>query len=160
MIAYIIMIISFIFENAYSLVVYNPGSLFLSCFPLVTIFMVYRLFKGNDKKYLISCFIYGFIYDIVFTNTLLLNALLFLLFAFIISKIYEMFQMHIFNIIIITLCLIILYRLCNYLIYISVIHGSFSYALLLKSFYSSIIINIIYMLLLNFIVSKICHKKY
>lgn len=157
--AYIILIISFLLENSYSLIFHNQNSLFLSCFSLVSIFSVYKLFKENDKKYFITCFIYGFIYDVTFTGTFFVNALLFLLFGFLISKIYKIFQMNFFNIIIVTLCLIILYRLGSYFIYISTFHKSFNYILLLKSFYSSIIINIVYVSLLNFVVSKFIKKR-
>lgn len=157
--AYIILIISFLLENSYSLIFHNQNSLFLSCFSLITIFAVYKLFKGNDKKYFISCFIYGFIYDVVFTGTFFVNALLFLFFSFFISKISKIFQMNLFNIIIVTLCLIILYRLGSYFIFISTFHKPFNYILLFKSFYSSIIINIVYILILNVITSKLTKNR-
>lgn len=159
MISYIILGISFILENSWSLIFYKNTSLFLSLFALVTIFSIYPLYK-NNKKYYITSFIYGLIYDIVFTNTIFLNAIIFLFLSFIISKIHKNFNMNVFNTIMLNIGLIVLYRTINYLIIIVVDNLSFNYVLLLKSIYSSLIINIIYVLILNFIIKKVCPKSF
>lgn len=158
MISFIVLLFSLILENSWSLIFYKNSSLFLGLFSLVTIFSIYPLFNNNNKKYLITSFIYGLIYDIVFTNTLFLNALIFLLLAFIISKIYRNFSMNFLNVSVINICLIIIYRIINYLAIILINGFNFNYLLLLKSIYSSLIINIIYVLILNFIIKKICFK--
>ena len=158
MIAFIIMLMSFILENGWSLIFYKNTSLFLSVFSVISIFIVYPLYNNNNKKYYVSCFIYGLVYDIVFTNTIFLNAFIFLFIAFIISKIYKLFNLNTFNTIIVTISTIILYRFINYLIIVMIDNLDFDYTLLLKSIYSSLIVNVIYVLVLKFIVNKICDK--
>lgn len=157
--AYLLLIISFFFENAYSLIIPNQNNLFLACFSLMSIFITYKLFKGNDKKYYLSCFIYGLCYDISLAGTFFVNALIFFLLGFVISKIYKNFEMNIFMMIIFTISIIIIYRFVSYLFFIASFHKSFDFLLLLKSFYRSIIVNVLYVLFLNIFVTKRTKKK-
>ena len=55
----------------------NNLSLFTPLFTLVSIFIIYPFFKKKEKKYLISVFIIGIIYDLFYTNLLFFNAVLF-----------------------------------------------------------------------------------
>ncbi len=155
--AFLILIISLMLENSWSLI-FPRTSLFLGLFSLVTIFSIYPLFK-DDKKYLCMYFIYGLFYDIVFTNTILLNAFLFLIIAYFITKIYKVFQLNFFLTLIFGICLISLYRTISYSI-LSVIHNwNTNYEVLLQSIYSSLIISLIYLFLTKFLVNKI-HKRH
>lgn len=155
--AFLILIISIMLENSWSLI-FPRTSLFLGLFSLITIFSIYPLFK-DDKKYLCTCFIYGLFYDIVFTSTILLNAFLFLIIAYFITKIYKVFQLNFFLTLMVGICLIFLYRTISYLI-ISVINNwNINYEVLLQSIYSSLIISLIYLFLTRFLVNKI-HKRH
>lgn len=154
--AFLILIISIILENSWSLI-FPRTSLFLGLFSLVTIFSIYPLFK-DDKKYLCTCFIYGLFYDIIFTNTILLNAFIFLLIAYFIPKIYKVFQLNFFLTLIFGICLISLYRTVSYLILSVINNWNINYEVLLQSIYSSLIISLIYLFITRFLVNKI-HKR-
>lgn len=153
---FLILIFSLMLENSWSLI-FPKTSIFLGLFSLVTIFSIYPLFK-DDKKYLIVCFIYGLCYDIIFTSTILLNAFLFLIIAYFITKIYKTFHLSILLTLIIGICLIAVYRFVSYFTIITINNNKTNYVSLFQSISSSLIISLIYMLLIRFIVNKLKSK--
>ena len=81
MISIIIIIISLLLDGIlsnYLPYLVNDLSLFTSLFTLVSIFIIYPFFKKKEKKYLITIFIIGIIYDLFYTNLLFFNGVLFL----------------------------------------------------------------------------------
>lgn len=149
---FLILIISIMIENSWSLI-FSKSSLFLGLFSLVACFSIYPLFK-DDKKYLSLCFIYGLCYDIIFTNTILLNAFLFLILSYFITKIYKTFHLNLFLTLITGICLIVFYRTISYLTIVTINNNTTNYVSLLQSIYSSLIISLLYMLFIRFIVKK------
>ena len=108
---------------------------------------------------MIISFIFGLIYDITYTGTVLLNAFIFLVASIIIIKLYKTFQMNPFNIIIISISLIIIYRSITYLFLLSISNQSFNIMVLLESIYSSLILNATYVFIIYFILTRKCFKK-
>lgn len=67
----------------------NDLSLFTPLFSVVALLLIYPVFQKEKKKYLIYSFIYGIIYDFLYTNLLFIDGLIFVLLALIIMKIYR-----------------------------------------------------------------------
>ena len=66
-------------------------SLFTPMFTIVSLILIYPLLKKEKNKYLIYCFIAGIIYDLLYTNLLFLDGLVFLLLGLIIMKSDQLF---------------------------------------------------------------------
>ena len=149
----IVMIISFILDGVFSNILKAP---FLPLFSIVSL-VVMENYKKSEKNYLINCSILGLLYDLVYTNTLFLNSLSFLLIGFIIMFCFH-FLTHRLDIELLEMILsIILFRTFSFLTY-KMFYNTPSH-LLFPSIYNSIIINLIYGILIYLLVKKIkLHK--
>ena len=116
MLGLIIIIISIYLDGFLSLFLpYIPHDLsfFTPMFTLVSLILIYPLYKKKEKKYYIISFIIGFIYDLLYTNLLFYNAVIFLLFGFIIKKVYDNFDITNFIISLYIIVLITSYEIIN-----------------------------------------------
>lgn len=155
---YIVLIISFLFEGFISTLL-HPNSLLFPLFSLMSIIVIYPFFKKDEySKYLVICAFLGLLYDIVYTNTFLLNMGLFLLFGIITKFIFEVFSSNLISTTLTGLLFIFLYRIITYLILIISGYLQFSFFDLLKGIYSSLIINIIYIIIIYGIIKVIENK--
>lgn len=127
-----------------------------SLLSLVIIFPYYK--KRNIKKYYITSLLLGLIYDVVYTNTLFLNMLFFFLLSILISLLYNLLNNTMLNAFLISFFLIVCYRLFTYLVLLFTDIVTFDINVLFTSIYSSLIVNIIYLLLFYYI-TKIISKK-
>lgn len=92
MIPYFILILSLYLDGLFTnLFPYLPNdlSLFTPMLTIVGIFLIYPFFRKKEKNYFITIFITGMVYDLLYTNLLFLDGLIFLLFGFIIQFIYK-----------------------------------------------------------------------
>ena len=156
MIILIVTILAFILEFIFNGMFYN--SYFL---PLVVISSLILLepFFGKDKnRYLIYSFLIGLIYDIVYTGDYFLNAGMFLLIGFIVILINRNISNNFFTTLISLILLICLYRLLCFLYFGLLGIIDFNFNVLLKSIYSSLILNIIYGIILYFVLYFISKK--
>ena len=64
-----ILLISFAIESIVSNLI-PLNSIFIPLFSIVSLVVVYPLFNGDKNKFLIYSFIFGLLYDIVYTNTI------------------------------------------------------------------------------------------
>ena len=154
MIIYII--ISFLLEGLISN--YLSSSLLRGVFTLISLSLIYPYYYKDLNKYYILSFIIGFIYDITYTNTLFLNACVFLAIAFLIIKIDKIISNNLINSILIGCITIFLYRIIIYLIYIIIGKFNFNINILLSSITSSLILNIIY-IILSYVILNLISKK-
>ena len=148
----LIICLSFIFDNIISLFI-NQNCIF---FPLFSLLSLLIIFSYNLKKhnYFLLSFGIGFLYDLLFTDTLFVNSGIFLLLSLGIYFIFKKINYNFFNIILVSILLIILYRVITYILFLLNFSISFNIFTLLKGIYSSIIINIVYVSLLYFIRNK------
>ena len=82
MIPIIIIVISLLFDGLltnYLPYLVNDLSYFTPLFTVVSIFIIYPFYRKNNKKYFITVFLLGFIYDLFYTNLLFYNAVIFLI---------------------------------------------------------------------------------
>ena len=111
----LIIIISFILDGVLTnFLPYSVGdlSLFTPLTTLVSIVVIYKLFyhNHNEKKYYMSSFIVGFIYDFFYTNLLFFNGLLFLLIAYVTTLLYKQFGESYLKILLNVLIIIVIYE--------------------------------------------------
>ena len=154
----LIIVISFILD--YFLSFYLPYernnlSFFTPLFIPILIYSIYPLFK-NKNKYIIISFILGIIYDLLFTNLLFFNGILFLIISLITILIYKYFKNNIYLNVIYLLFIIVFYELISILIYILFGIITISFSDVIYRITHVIIINIIYGTILYMIIS---HKK-
>jgi len=98
-IRYYLLTISLIIEGIISNFISIQTKLWSPLLLLMTIIFIYPYFK-NDKKYYKMCLIYGILYDLIYTNTLVFHGFLFLLIGYIVHYLYKLFSLKIINIII------------------------------------------------------------
>ena len=162
MLTSVILIISLLLDGVlsnYLPFLVNDLSYFTSLLTVVSIFILYPLNRKKEKKFFITIFITGIIYDLLYTNLLFLNSLIFLLITIVSTYIYKNYE---------TTCL----KLIIYIILIITIYET-SYASILfifrvvpitlyKLYYKishTLILNIIYSEIL-YVIIKYLPKKY
>lgn len=153
-----IILISFLLESIISNFINMSSNIFIPLFTLSSIVIVFPYYN-KEKEYFKMCLLFGFLYDIVFTNTLFINSVLFLMIGFVTKMLNYYLSNNVFNNTIILIINVILYRLFMYLILILGNVFNFDFMFLFKSIYSSFFINIIYSLIIYFIIKKFVVKK-
>lgn len=162
MISLIIVIISILLDGIitnYLPYLYTDLSIFTPLLTLVSIFIIYPFFKKKEKNYFIIIFIIGIIYDLLYTNLLFFNGVLFIIIGLLIKYIYKTYEMTPVRLILYLAIIITSYESLTGLILLiyNVVPVTFY-----KVFYkiiNSLLLNIIYGELLYLII-KIIPKKY
>lgn len=153
----LICILSFLSDGIFSLI-FNNNSLFLTIFSLMCLIVIYPYLKNRNYLFYIGSII-GFLFDIVYTQTLFLNTIVFFLLTLLIYFYYKYMPYNIINTLILSLIIIVLYRLITYIFFIIFNDNIFNIHALLKSVYTSIVSNFIYVLFMNSF-CKIILKKH
>lgn len=155
MIAIIIMILSLLLDGLltnFLPYLVNDLTYFTPLLTLVTIFLIYPFYRKKEKKYYITVFIMGIIYDLFYTNLLFLNATLFLLIALLTRLIYKNYEVAPLRLILYIIILITVYEGVQGLILwifqvvpvtITKVFYKITHSLLLNILYSEIIYLII-----------------
>ena len=136
----------------------NP-SYFLTIYTLVSLTIIYNYFE-NDKKYLYILIIVGILFDIVYTNTLLLNVFIFLVIYLFIKSINYYIPNNLFTINIKSLIAITIYHILTYILLLMANYYHYSLKFLGIILSRSIIMTIIYTSISYLIFKKIFFKKY
>ena len=95
MISLIIVIISLLLDGIltnFLPYLYTNLSIFTPLLTLVSIFMIYQLKKKKERNYFIIIFIIGIIYDLLYTNLLFFNGVLFIVLGLLIKYIYKTYE--------------------------------------------------------------------
>lgn len=153
-----ILIVSFILQGILSNFINIDTNIFNLLLPIVALIIIYPYFRKNNRKYFIYAGIYGFLYDLIYTDTFILYAGLFVIIGFIISLLNVIFSNNIINIGFITTIVIIIYRVITYSILVTVNYLNFDIGILIESIYSSLLLNIIYAIIIYFISDKLSYK--
>lgn len=85
-------------------------SIFTSLFVPITIYLIYPFYKNQKLKYYIESFIIGIIYDLIFTNLLFFDGVIFLIISLVSVKIYKNFMVDKYKNIMYVFLIIILYE--------------------------------------------------
>jgi rod shape-determining protein MreD len=153
----IILIVSFFLEGIYSCFISSDG-IFISLFSLVSLIIVYPYFNKKNSSYYKCCFLTGLFYDLVYTDTIVFNAFIFTLMGFIIVKMNNIISNSYINSAIMSIIVIVLYRCIVYAFLIITDNYTFTFDILLKGIYTSLLANIIYATL-SFIITDFCSTK-
>ncbi len=121
-------------------------------YPMLTLTLIIFLYnKLDNKKYFQTIFITGLIYDFLFSYIFLFNSLVFLLFGKIIKKIDKFIRCNfLVNVILVIVCIFLYDLILFFLVKISN-YSIVSFHDLLYKFQNSILLNVIFLLLLNVI---------
>ena len=96
--------------------------------------------------------------DIIYTDTLFLNAGIYLIVGIVVIKYYKFFTYNLLNSVILSFIVIILYRLLNFLVLSNIGEISVDFYKLIESIYSSLLLNLIY--IFCFFLKQKKYKKY
>lgn len=151
-----ILIISFILDGIFSNVL-SINSLFYPLFTLISLIVIYPYYNSNQTFYK-HAFCIGLAYDLIYTDTMIFYAFLFVLLSLIISKLSVLLTDNYVSLLIISLLSIVIFRTLTYISIIITGNMPFSFAILLKGIYSSLIANLLYVIVLNMITDVLSKK--
>lgn len=160
-ISVVLLIFSFLFEGFISNYISSSltdFNLFTSLYTLITLVVLYPYFH-NKKKYYILLLIFSFLIDIVYTNTLIFNVILFVGVSFIYRFLNYLLSSNLLMINIISLVSVFFYHLLSYLILVLINYNNYPFMLLINIFLNSIIMTVIYTSIVYF-VSKYLFDKF
>ena len=145
--------ISFFLDGILSLFM-GKDSIFLPLFTVLSLIEVYPLLK-NKRKLITIGIIMGVLYDVVYTQTLFMNTIIFFLISLTIIEVFKLLSYNSFNSLLLSILLIILYRTLSYAFFFILNDVQLNLGLFFKSIYSSLLLNIIYSVLFNFVYFKL-----
>ena len=152
----IIMILSFMFDSVFSNI-FND-SMFMPLISLMSIIVLKKKYKIENNVYLFFTALIGLLYDLIYTSTPVLNMMIYLLLGIIVIFFFKYFRKNLFNELLLSTILIVLYRTIIFIVLtISNILES-NITILIKSIYSSLFLNYIYIIITYFIIKKINKK--
>ena len=152
------LIISFLLDGILSNIISMHNNLLIPLLSIMSLIIIYPYFKKDDIKYLEYVFIYGLIYDLIYTDTLILNAVIFTFIGFIIIGINVIISNNYLNIFLISFLVIISYRIITYFILVFTRYLEFNINNLVKSITSSLLLNIIYVVFVFLLTDVISNK--
>lgn len=139
----------------------NNLSLFTPLLTLISIYLIYPFYKKKENKFILTLFLTGIIYDLLYTNLIFYNAIIFTIIGIISKYIYKHYEINYLNIIIQIVLIVTIYELLNALIIILFNLVPMSITRLFYKITHSLLLNIIYsellLLIINILPSK--YKK-
>ena len=153
----IYLIISFLLDSIISLYIpasLTPLSYFKTIYTLVSLVVIFNYFE-NSKKYLIITIILGALFDTVYTNTFLLNIVIFIVVYFLLTELDYIIPNNLFTINIKSLSALYTYHILTYIILLLTHYNSYSFSILLNILMKSTIMTIIYTTISYLLIKKI-----
>lgn len=139
----------------------NNLSLFTPLLTLISIYLIYPFYKKKENKYILTIFLTGIIYDLLYTSLIFYNAIIFTIIGIISKYIYKHYEINYLNIIIQIILIVTIYESLNALIIIIFNLVPMSISRLFYKITHSLLLNIIYsellLLIINILPSK--YKK-
>lgn len=136
----------------------NNLSLFTPLLTLISIYLIYPFYKKKENKYILTIFLTGIIYDLLYTNLIFYNAIIFTIIGIISKYIYKHYEINYLNIIIQIIIIVTIYELLNALIIILFNLVPMSISRLFYKITHSLLLNIIYSELLLLIINILPNK--
>ena len=140
MLVAITLIVSFCFDGIISNFIPLHSQLLIPLLTLMSLLIVYPYFNHHEDDYLKVAGVLGLCYDIVFTDTVFLNCVLFLLVALFIRLLNEWFSNNIFSVGLMAILVITFARILEYSILSLVGFFAFDWMYLFQGIYSSILL--------------------
>lgn len=139
---------------SYSLI--NP-SIFMTLYVIVGLVVIYPYFI-NKKKYMYLVIIFGILFDVIYTNTILINLVIFILIYLFNRLLDEILPNNIFVINIKSYLAVILYYTLTYIIMVLTNYASYPVSMLFRIYYSNIIMSVIYTTLSYIVIGILTNK--
>ena len=141
-------LISFLLDGILSIYLYKLIPLFT-----LTSIVIASYYKKADSliKYTV---LIGILYDVVYTNTIILNSIIFFFLSLLLIKLNKKFNKNYFNILFINTIIITLYLVVTYIILVLFNYLNFNIIYMTISILKSLIINNIYISFLYLIMHK------
>lgn len=136
----------------------NNLSLFTPLLTLISIYLIYPFYKKKENKYILTIFLTGIIYDLLYTSLIFYNAIIFTIIGIISKYIYKHYEINYLNIIIQIIIIVTIYELLNALIIILFNLVPMSISRLFYKITHSLLLNIIYSELLLLIINILPNK--
>ena len=160
-IAVIYVIISFLLDSLMSNIL--PFNLtdprwFKTIYSVISLVILFNYFD-NQKKYLSILIVLGIFFDIIYTNTFIVNIIVFLIIYFILSQLDYIITTNIFTINLKSITCISLYHILTYIILLLANYNNYSIKLLGIILLRSLIMTIIYTTISYLIMNKIYDNK-
>lgn len=140
------LIVSFLLESVMTSVfptTFGDVSYFSTIYTIIAFVVLYPYFS-NEKKYYILIIIFGCLFDVLYTSTILINLVLFIVIAFVIKILNNLISDNIFMINIISIISIVVYHTLTFIILNLTTSGVYGISLLFDIVIHSIIMTIIY----------------
>ena len=154
-------IISFLIDSLMSnLIPFNlvDPSWFKTIYSVVSLVILYNYFD-NQRKYLSIVIVLGIFFDIEYTNTFILNVVVFLIIYIILSNLDYVITTNIFTINLKSIICISLYHILTYIILLLANYNNYSLKLLGLILLRSLIMTIIYTTISYLLMNKIYDNK-
>lgn len=153
-------VISFLLDGLLSVIIpFDTLYLFKTFFSLVSIVVLFPYLEYNNKLYFLIVFVLGLFFDIVYTNTIMLNAILFLFFSYVTRYLYTLLRNNLLNGIVISSIIIFFYNLLTYTILVVIGISTYPFIMFLYQFIFIDIINILYFIVAYQLIKLIYNDK-
>ena len=152
----LVILLSFMLEILFSNIV-SANSLFIPLFFIVSLIITYPYFKSKIS-FIIIFTICGLIYDLGFVNTVFINTICFTAVGFLTLFLHSYMNYNLVSTSIVTLLIIVFYRIINYLLLCLTAYTNFHFLSLFKGIYSSLIVNIIFGVIIYLLLETLSKK--
>lgn len=133
-------------------------SWFKTIYSIIALVILYNYFD-NKPKYISILVIVGIFFDIIYTNTFILNAIIFLIIYLVLSRLDYLITTNIFTINLKSIICISLYHILTYIILLLANYNSYDIKLLGIILLRSLIMTIIYTTISYLLMDKIYDNK-
>ena len=161
LVAIIYVIISFLLDGIISNIIpFNlvDPSYFKTIYSVISLVIIYNYFD-NHQKYLTILITLGIFFDIIYTNTFILNIIVFLIIYIVLSNLDYIITTNIFTINLKSIVCISTYHITTYIILLLANYNNYSIKLLGLILIRSILMTIIYTTISYLIMNKIYEYK-
>ena len=155
----VVTILSFLLEGIMSNIIGITSQWLVPMFSVVSLIIIYPYFNHEEGNFLKVCFALGLFYDIVYTDSLIVNACIFTIIGFFILWLNSWMSNHAISVLFMTFLTIIFYRIIMYAVLTVVGFIPFELETLGTSIISSLLLNLVYVELL-YLITDYCSKKY
>jgi len=159
MIYIIILICSFLLDGLFTLVIPIFSSHVLPLFVVVSLTLIYPYLRKRDFLFEKYAIVVGLSYDLIYTNTICMYAIIFYLLSYVLAVCYRYSNINFFSQLLIVGLIIIIYRISIFLLLVLINYLPFDLLLLLEIISKSLIGNLIYAVVLYLLLKLLRGKE-
>lgn len=159
-ISIIYLIISFLLDNFMSNIfpsTLSDVSYFTTIYIIISFAVIYPYFD-SEKKYYILLFVFGLLFDILYTGTFILNIVIFFVVSIIIKLLNNIFPENVFTTNVISVISVSFYHIISFIILSLVSNVGYDFMLLINIILGSLIMTVIYTTISYFVMKFVYHK--